>query len=341
MRAAVLGGSGYAGAELLRLCATHPSIDVVFAAAGRAAGKPIAASAPNLAPLYGDRLFDRMPEGPDEPGLEGVDVLFAALPHQVSAELLPRFVGAVAHVIDLSAAFRLRDTAAYPQWYGFDHPRPDLLETAVYGLPELGRDKLAGAGLIASPGCYVTAASVALQPLVAQGLVVSGGIVVDAASGASGAGRELRDSTQFCSVEENFAPYGVGTHRHTPEMEQVIGAQLLFVPHLAPMNRGILATCYARPAAGVDGDGMLDFLTKVYADEPFVTVSRELPTTKATLGSNSVHLTLRTDARTGWVVVMAALDNLVKGAAGQALQCANAALGLAETDGLPILGIFP
>lgn len=340
-KVAVLGASGYAGAELLRLCAGHPSMEVVLAAAGRLEGKPIAASAPNLAPLYRDRLFDSMPDGPLDPRLGGVDVVFAALPHHVSAELLPRFVGAVPHVVDLSAAFRLSDPASYPLWYGFEHPRPDLLGTAVYGLPELNRSRLPGAGLVAAPGCYVTAASIALQPLVAQGLIHASGIVVDAASGVSGAGRELRDGTQFCSVEENYSPYSVGTHRHTPEMEQAIGADLLFVPHLAPMNRGILATCYARPTGCDDVDQLLGALSKAYAGEPFVTVTTELPTTKATLGSNSVHLSLRHDARSGWVVVMAALDNLVKGAAGQALQCANVALGFSEPDGLQALGVYP
>ena len=247
-------------------------------------------------------------------------------------------------VVDLAADFRLRDAASYPRWYGEEHRRPDLLERFVYGLPELFRDRIAGARLIAAPGCYPTAAALALAPLVEAGLVERHGIVVDAASGTSGAGRGLSERLHFGTVDENFTAYGLLDHRHTPEIEQTLSAQVLFTPHLAPMVRGILATCYARPTpAGVDLDtaGVLAVLGRAYADEPFVVVTEEPPGTKATSGSNCAHVTARVDPRTGWVVALCALDNLVKGAAGQAVQCANLALGRPEAEGLPTAGTWP
>ncbi len=214
---------------------------------------------------------------------------------------------------------------------------------AVYGLPELFRDGLAGATLVAAAGCYPTAAGLALAPLVRAGLVQPTGIVVDAASGVSGAGRGLKESLHFGSVDEDFTAYGLLTHRHTPEMEQIIGGEVLFTPHLAPMVRGILATCYARPAAGTTPttDSVMAALHDAYDAEPFVVVTDAPPSTKATMGANAAHVSAQVDPRTGWVVSLCALDNLVKGASGQAIQCANAALGLPETTGLPIAGVYP
>jgi N-acetyl-gamma-glutamyl-phosphate reductase len=253
---------------------------------------------------------------------------------------MPELLSKAGHVVDLAADFRLKDKGLYPTWYGAEHTCPELLEEAVFGLPELDREKLAGARLVAAPGCYVTAATLALAPLVKAGIVQETGIVVDAASGVSGAGSKLAQSTQFCTVDEDFTAYGLLTHRHTPEMEQAIGAQLLFTPHLAPMNRGILATCYARPASAASV-APLDVLAEAYADEPFVVVSSRSPSTKATLGCNTAHVTALRDERTGWVVSICALDNLVKGASGQAVQCANAVLGWPETTGLPLAGLAP
>jgi len=197
--------------------------------------------------------------------------------------------------------------------------------------------------LVAVPGCYVTAATLALAPLVKAGVVQAEGIVVDAASGVSGAGRKLAESTQFCTVDEDFTAYGLLTHRHTPEMEQAIGAQLLFTPHLAPMTRGILATCYARPAKGQEltTAGLIDTLTQRYWADPFVHVTAGLPSTADAYGSNVVHVTARADERTGWVIVIAAIDNLVKGGSGQAIQAANVALRLPESAGLPLAGLSP
>ncbi len=230
---------------------------------------------------------------------------------------------------------------------------PDLLGRFVYGLPELHRDRLAGAPLIAAPGCYPTAALLALAPLARAGVLAlpsaagsaPPALIVDAASGVSGAGRAPKDHLHFGAVDEDFVAYGLLDHRHTAEMEQGLGAPVLFTPHLAPMVRGILATCYGRPAGGADTpagtDDVLAILHRAYDDEPFVVVTDDPPSTKATSGSNCAHVTARVDPRTGWVVALCAIDNLVKGAAGQAVQCANLALGLPEVTGLPMAGMYP
>jgi N-acetyl-gamma-glutamyl-phosphate reductase len=279
--------------------------------------------------------------------LDGLDLVFCALPHGESQRIVPALRDRVGVIVDLAADFRLRDPALYPTWYGEAHEAPELLDHAVYGLPELFRPPLAGATLIASAGCYPTAAGLALAPLVRSGLVEPNGIIVDAASGTSGAGRAATDSLHFGTVDENFVAYGLLTHRHTPEMQQILGAEVLFTPHLAPMVRGILATCYARPAAPASGAralstaDVMDALHTAYDHEPFVVVTDAPPSTKATSGSNCAHVTARVDERTGWVLALCALDNLVKGAAGQAVQCANAALGLPETTGLPTAGLYP
>ena len=293
---------------------------------------------PSLAAVYPDLVFDEF----HEDRVDNVDVVFLGLPHEVSLELVPRILGRGAVIIDLSAAYRLRDASLYPRWYGFEHTHPDLLATAVYGLPELYRDTLPGATLVATPGCYVSAASLALTPLVRAGLISDSDIIVDAASGVSGAGRALKHSSSFASVDEDFTAYGLLDHRHTPEIEMVTGARVLFTPHLAPMNRGILATCYARPGDSTPTTAsLLAALASFYKDEPFVVVHPHSPSTKATLGSNSVHLTARYDERTGYVLVLAALDNLAKGASGGAVQAMNVVLGLAETAGLSAVGMYP
>lgn len=337
VRVGIIGASGFTGAELLRLAAQHPDFDVVLATGDTQAGTAAASLYPSLAAAYPDLVLEAF----DPDRASGLDLVFLGLPHQASMALVPQLVGTVGCVVDLSAAFRLRDASAYPTYYGFEHDQPDLLAEAVYGLPETYRDRLVGARLVATPGCYVTAATLALEPLVSAGLAGDQPLVVDAASGVTGAGRTPTHTTSFTTVDENFVAYGLLTHRHTPEMEQEIGAPLLFTPHLAPMNRGILATCYARPTEVPTTDELLDLYRRRYAGEPFVVVSETSPSTKATLGSNSVHLSVRSDPRTGYVVVLAALDNLTKGASGGAVQAANVALGLPETAGLPTVGMMP
>ncbi len=341
----VVGASGYGGAELLRLCAGHPDLGVVVAQAGANAGQPVAAHTPSLAAAYRHLVY-----GPTDPdALDGLDVVFLALPHGQSQSLVPDLVDRVGVVVDLAADFRLHDPAAYPTWYGEAHTSPELLDTFVYGLPELHRDELRGATRIAAPGCYPTAALLALAPLLEAGaLSVPDGVgtpalVVDAASGTSGAGRAPKPDLHFAAVDEDFVAYGLLDHRHTAEMEQGLGAPVLFTPHLAPMVRGILATCYARPAdpRSLTTEVAMQLLSDRYDGEPFVVVSGSPPSTKAASGSNTAHLSVRVDPRTGWVVVLSAIDNLIKGAAGQAVQCANLALGLPEVAGLPVAGVYP
>ena len=330
----IYGASGYTGAELLRLCAGHPDLEVVLATADTAVEMRVCDLYPSLAGAYPELVFGEA----DPAAAEGLDLVFLALPHGASQHLVPDLRKRVGAVVDLAADFRLRDPGLYPQWYGQEHSAPELLDEFRFGLPELFREQLAGAELVAAPGCYVTAAALALAPLVRAGAVEATGVVVDAASGVSGAGRALRQTSHFTTVNEDFLAYGLLSHRHTPEIEQATGAQVLFTPHLVPMTRGILATCYARPASAADP---LEVLADFYAAEPFVVVDEASPSTKATYGSNRAHLTARRDRRTGWVLVLCALDNLVKGASGQAVQCANLALGLDETAGLPVTGVYP
>ncbi len=338
-RVGIIGASGYSGVELLRLCAGHPELVVSYASANTLAGSRAADRYPSLAGAYPDLRFEAL----DPAAVDGLDLVFLASPYGTSQDLMPDLRKRVGHVVDLAADFRLKDPSLYPIWYGEEHRCPELLADFEFGIPELFRDQLRNAPLIAAAGCYVTAAALALTPLVRAGVIAAEGVIVDAASGVSGAGAGLKLSTAFGTVNEDFTAYGLLTHRHTPEIEQVTGARVLFTPHLAPMTRGILATCYARPAGtgGLTSTGLLDVLRDAYAGEPFVIVSETSPSTKATLGSNGAHLTARFDERTGWVLVIAALDNLTKGASGQAVQCANLALGLAETDGLPTVGLYP
>jgi N-acetyl-gamma-glutamyl-phosphate reductase len=340
----IVGASGYGGAELLRLCAGHPDLDVAVATAGSNAGQSVAAHTPSLAAAYPDLVY-----GPtDADALDGLDVVFLALPHGQSQHLVPDLVDRVGVIVDLAADFRLHDPGLYPTWYGEAHLAPELLDTFVYGLPELHRDELVGATRIAAPGCYPTAALLALAPLVEAGaleLPADGGpaLIVDAASGTSGAGRAPKANLHFAAVDEDFVAYGLLDHRHTSEMEQGLGTTVLFTPHLAPMVRGILATCYARPAdpGALTTEDAMQLLHDRYDDERFVVVADAPPSTKAASGSNTAHLTVRVDPRTGWVVVLSAIDNLIKGAAGQAVQCANLALSLPEGAGLPVAGVYP
>jgi N-acetyl-gamma-glutamyl-phosphate reductase len=330
----IVGASGFVGAELLRLCAQHPDLDVAVATGDTQAGSPVAELYPSLAASYAGLHYS----GYDPAALDGLDIAFVALPHGASQAIVPELLGRVGHVIDLAADFRLDDAAAYPKWYGATHTAPGLLAEFAYGLPELYRKEIVDARAVAVPGCYPTAAGLALAPLTRAGVVETTGVIVDAASGVSGAGR---DKFPFCGTDEDFIAYGLLDHRHTPEIEQIIGGSVLFTPHLAPMNRGILATCYVRPTSATSTTELLSIIGDAYADEPFIVVSTASPSTKATLGSNSAHITARFDERTGWVVALCAIDNLGKGASGAAVQCANLVLELPETTGLPLAGLYP
>jgi N-acetyl-gamma-glutamyl-phosphate reductase len=327
----------------LRLLASHPEIDAVHVTADANAGRPVAELFPSLAAAYGG--LELVPFVPTD--LAGLDVVFLALPHGESQRVAAEVLGHVAHVVDLGADFRV-PAPVYEQWHGAPHTAPDLLARFAYGLVELHRPQITAATHVANPGCYATAVSLALAPLLAGGLVEPRGIVADAASGVSGAGRKLKTASLFSEVDEDVSAYSLLTHFHTAEMQETLShahgapVSLLFTPHLVPMTRGILATCYARPArSGLSTKALLDHYHDAYAAEPFVQVLAESPHTKATTGSNSVHVTVRFDARTDTVVAIAAEDNLVKGASGQAIQNANVLLGLPETLGLPTVGMFP
>ena len=343
-RAAVVGGSGYTGAELLRLLAGHPEIEVSLVTADSNAGARVGDLYPSLAATYDGLIYEQVAPG----DLAGLDLVFLCLPHGRSQSIAAELVDAVGHVIDLGADFRL-PAGDYEQWYGERHTAPALIERFAFGMPELYRDEIVAARHVASPGCYPTTASLALAPLLAAGLVEPTGIVVDAVSGVSGAGRGLKTASLFAEVSDNVNAYGLLTHRHTAEMELALGhvagepVQVLFTPHLVPMTRGILATCYAHPIAGVslDTEGLLAGYRDYYAAEPFVHVTEGSPATKATLGSNAAHLTVRYDPRTNTVLAIGALDNLVKGASGQALQNANLILGLPQTTALSTIGLMP
>ena len=343
----IIGASGYTGAELLRLCAGHPELRVRFATGDSQAGTALAELYPSLSAAYPGLVFDTY----DPALLDEVDLVFCGLPHGASQALMPTLRDRVKWVVDLAADFRLQDPDLYPTWYGEAHAEPDLLAGFAYGLPELFRDEIVASRAVATPGCYPTAAALAVAPLVGEGLVDTRGIVVDAASGVSGAGRPPKPNTTFCTVDEDFTAYGLLTHRHTPEMEQSVArlagvgtdeVSVLFTPHLAPMNRGMLATCYLRPAGELGStDELLDLYRARYAEEPFVVVAAGSPSTKACLGANTAHVTVRADERTGWVVAIAAIDNLTKGASGQAVQCANILAGLPEQTGLSTTGVYP
>ncbi len=333
----IIGASGYTGAELLRLAAQHPDLDVRLATGDSMAGRRAADLYPSLEVAYPDLVFGEF----DERAFDGLDLVFLGLPHDASMELTPSIVGRVGCVVDLSAAFRLKDPSAYPTFYGFEHTQLDLLGEAVFGLPELHRDDLRGARLVATPGCHVTAATLALRPLVDAGLIETSGIVVNTLTGITGAGRAPTDTNVFTNIDSNALAYGLLAHRHTPEMEQEIGAQLIFTPHLVPMSRGLLATCAAPATSGCTDDEVNDALRSFYADEPFVAVIDAPPATKSVLGSNAVHVSARYDERTNTVISMCAIDNLTKGASGGAIQAANVALGLEETAGLTMIGLAP
>ncbi len=336
-RVGIVGASGYTGAELLRLIAGHPDLELVVATGDSMAGRRAADLYPSLATGYPDLVFSEF----DAAAVDGLDLVFLGLPHQASMELAPQLVGRVGCVVDLSAAFRLKDATNYPTYYGFEHNEPELLAQAVFGLPELHRNELVGASLVATPGCHVTAATLALQPLVAAGLIESDGVIVNNVTGITGAGRNPTETNVFTNIDSNVVAYGLTHHRHTPEMEQEIGAQITFTPHLVPMSRGILATCYARPAGECSTEKLMEAARAAATGEPFVTVLEAPPATKSVLGSNAAHVTARFDERTNTVIALCAIDNLTKGASGGALQAANVALGLDETAGLTTIGLAP
>ncbi len=338
MRMGVIGASGYAGSEVLRLAATHADLEVVVATGASSAGRRIAEHVPALAAAYPDLELT----GVDAVVGADLDVAFVALPHGESQGLVPRLLADQVTVIDLGADFRLKDAGTYARWYGGGHSAPELLARSVYGLVERHRAELAGATLIAAPGCYPTATSLALGPFLDAGVVERSGVVVNALSGASGAGRQTSERLHYSRLASNAEAYGLLTHRHTPEIEQELGAEVLFTPHLIPASRGLLVTAYARIcAAGLTSADALALLRAAYDTDPFIVVSDEPPSLKDPVGSNLCFVSARVDERTGWLVSMSSIDNLIKGAAGQAIQAWNVSTGRDEAMGLPRTGVTP
>src|SRR5437868_15429158 len=337
-KVAIVGVTGYAGGELARLMLRHPEGRLVAAVARSHQGEPLRAVQPHLhgAP-------DSLAIGAD---VGEAEVVFTALPAGEAAKQAGAWLRDGRTVIDIGSDFRLRDPKLYERWYGYAHPAPDLLREAVYGLTELTRDRVRTARLVANPGCYPTAALLALAPALKAGLVTED-IIVDAKSGVSGAGHSVEDEYLFGTIDESVRPYGVPKHRHTPEIAQEAAAllgkapRITFTPHLIPMNRGLIASCYAPLRSGKSATDVAGAYAREYAEEPFVRVLDTYPATKATLGSNWCLVHALVDEETARLVAFAALDNLVKGAAGSALQNFNARFGYPETMGLEALPLWP
>ncbi len=368
-RVGVLGASGYTGADLIRLLVAHPNVEIALMTAERKAGRPVSEVFPHL---HGLNLPDLISiEDVEWPAVE-LDVVFCALPHATSQQVIMGLMHATNHslldeliietkadlasqvdgdikVIDLSADFRLRNVDTYAKWYGREHAAKEVQKRAVYGLTEWYRDSIKNAHLVACPGCYPTAALLALIPLIEAGVILTDDIIIDAKSGVSGAGRSAKEQNLFVEVAEAMHPYGLGAHRHMPEIEQELsaaqgaGVSISFTPHLVPMNRGELETIYVKLAEGETSSTLKDRLCAAYDDEPFVTVlpGATPPATRMVRGSNMCVLNVFEDRLEGRAIVVTAIDNLVKGSSGQAVQNMNLMLGLEETTGLTQAPLFP
>ena len=332
---AILGATGYTALEAIRLLLRHPEARIVAVTSRQEGRPPISTVHPSLVGRLDLPLEDLAPE---EVG-ERARCVLSCLPHCASAEIIPRVLAAGATVIDFSADYRLDDAATYLEWYGHEHPDAGRLGGTVYGLPELFRDRIAGAQLVANPGCYATSAILPLAPLMRSGLFHTDDIIVDSKSGVSGAGRSPKLTTHFPECNESMSAYNVGRHRHTPEIEQIVARfagvrpQVIFTPQLAPMDRGILSTIYVRPRREIAEADVMDILREAYAGERFVRIVDHLPATKDTVGTNFIDVTARVVR--GRVLLISCEDNLVKGAAGAAVQNLNCVFGLPEALGLP------
>lgn len=369
LRIAILGASGYSGGELVRLLSRHPRAEIVLMTADRNAGEPYGAVFPHLSGLDLPDLISL--DSVEWPGLE-VDVVFCALPHGTTQDVVAGILHQTGHdvvdellretpgdlaaevpgqprVIDISADFRLEDEAAYAEWYGHEHRAPHLQAEAVYGLTEFAREKLRKARLVACPGCYPTSALLPLTPLLAAGQIDAENIVIDAKSGVTGAGRGLKQTSLFGEVAEGISAYGIARHRHTPEIDQELAkiaggpVTVTFTPHLTPMNRGILSTIYVRTTPNVGVDELRTTLAERYAGEPFVRVLPEgaAPSTHDVRGSNFCSIGVFADRQPGRAILVSAIDNMVKGASGQAVQNMNVMYGIEETTGLEQQPLFP
>ena len=343
--ASICGASGYTGIELLRILASHPNVKVTAATSEKSAGKNVFEIFPHLH-AYKDLAFEPLNK---KKLLDKADIFFLALPHGASQETVDFFFKHGKTVIDLSADYRLVSPAIYKQWYGLAHSFTPTLKQAVYGMPEIYRNKIMKARLIANPGCYPTSAILGLMPAVLNKLIDTSSIIIDSKSGTSGAGRKADLAVSYCEVNEGFMAYGLATHRHTPEIEQELSLlagnkiKVDFTPHLLPVDRGILTTMYAPIKKNVSEDNLFDIYSNAYKKEPFVTVlgKNTYPNIKYVRGTNFCHIGLKINERTNTLIVITAIDNLVKGASGQAVQNMNIMSGFNETTGLESLALIP
>lgn len=345
LNAAICGASGYAGAELLRILATHPEVRVTAVTSEKSVGKKVTDLFPHLH-HYNHLTYEQLDK---KKILSKADLFFMALPHSASQEAVDFLVKNRKRVIDLSADYRIRDAKVYEEWYKVPHNFNSSLKKAVYGLPELYRKKIRKAGLIANPGCYPTGAILGLYPALKNKFILTDSIVIDSKSGATGAGRQSDVAFSFCEVNDGLKAYGIATHRHTPEIEQELsllsgkGIRINFTPHLLPLDRGILSTIYAKIGKELTIKKVHLAYRKIYAGEPFVRVLDEgrLPNVKHVRGSNLCEIGLAINKRTDTLVIVTALDNIVKGAAGQAVQNMNIMLGFDEKTALETVALFP
>jgi len=346
VRVGIIGASGYTGAELMRMALPHPQIEITYVTANQYKDTKVTGLYPHLTGMT-ELVFEAYDL---EAAGKKADVFFLALPHGKAMEVAPELLAAGFKVIDLSGDFRLSEASVYEAWYKTKHTNPELIGEAVYGLPELFEEKIEGAKFVSNPGCYPTGALLALAPLLKEKMVKTSGVIIDSLSGASGAGRDPKPGTHFCRVEGSLTAYKVGgVHQHTPEIEQylteIAGAPMTvsFTPHLMPVSRGILTTTYADAGGPVTLDALLELYNSFYRDKPFVHIlpKGQYPETKNVAGSNYCHIGLAHDERTGKVIVISAIDNLVKGASGQAIQNMNILMGLEQDMGLRHVGLMP
>jgi N-acetyl-gamma-glutamyl-phosphate reductase len=334
VRVAILGASGYSALELIKLLLRHPEVQITALTTRKTDALPVG----QVHPVLAGRLELRLENLSHAEVAERADCVFCCLPHGASAAAVVELLPAGKRVVDLSADYRLNDPAEYTQWYGVKHPDAERMAATVYGLPELYRSRIEGASLVANPGCYPTSAILALAPLLRAGVIRPDGIIIDSKSGVSGAGREPKPHLHFPECNESVSAYGVGTHRHMPEIDLVLSdaaggeVRVVFTPHLMPMDRGILSTCYALPTGEPTTEAVLGVLGEFYANEPFVRVSESLPTTKQVSDTNFCDLTAR--CVRGRVLVVSVIDNLIKGASGAAVQNFNLMYGFPETMAL-------
>ena len=345
VKVGIIGATGYAGGELVRILMGHKEAEIVWYGSRSYIDQKYADVYRNMFQIVDAKCMDDNIEAL----ADQVDVIFTATPQGFLASVINENILGKTKIVDLSADFRIKDVKVYEKWYGIEHKSPQFIEEAVYGLCEVNRDKVKGARLIANPGCYTTCSILTAYPLAKEGVIDMSTLIVDAKSGTSGAGRGAKVQNLFCEVNENMKAYGVASHRHTPEIEEQLGyasgenVTISFTPHLVPMNRGILATEYATLKKDVTGEEVKAIYDKYYADEKFVRVLDEgvCPETKWVEGSNYVDIGFKLDPRTNRIVMMGAIDNLVKGAAGQAVQNMNLLFGLPESEGLELVPMFP